>query len=578
MIITQFLKSKVSLFALLMMIFAVSCNNDDEMDPTTGDVVASFQFDISDDNFLEVSFTNFSQNATSYSWNFGDGNNSSDESPTHVYAEAGAYTIALTATGSDGTTASKSESITLSDPDAALALLAGTTSKDWYLLRDGIALGIGEAIDVNAWWSFGEGGVTPIADRPCIVDDVYTFHRDGTWEGNTMGTLFIDSDGNGGWLDPMEPEGCRDETEAGIFDGTSGDQSAYANGGNYTYDYDVASGTITLLGEGVYIGLPQKGNNADDDAVPAASKLYTVFNISEGDIADTLNIALVRPDNSAWNFYLASYHDINDLPDIPVLLPNADFSFESTDFSVDFTNNSNAAAINFAWDFGDGNNSTEENPTNVYAAAGDYDVKLDTDDGAGNSATVTKTVSVGVVLPAPTSMGHTFVDAAGADLLSQFQGASTIDLGVDDPADASAAKVGQFNRTVDVAFQEAIMSFDPPTDIDFANLSTVSIDVYVPSTNDYTMGLNKNVIVGLGDFLVNSSGNWWEDHAEYATVIDDTQLDSWVTLTYDVTMPNSGANMTSPKDRSDLDMVYINIGGGGHGTGATFYVRNLSFQ
>lgn len=44
-----------------------------------------------------VSFTNTSQNAVSYAWDFGDGSTSSEVSPVHVYAEDGEYEVSLTA-------------------------------------------------------------------------------------------------------------------------------------------------------------------------------------------------------------------------------------------------------------------------------------------------------------------------------------------------------------------------------------------------------------------------------------------------------------------------------------------------
>ncbi len=55
--------------------------------------------------------------------------------------------------------------------------------------------------------------------------------------------------------------------------------------------------------------------------------------------------------------------------------PEADFSFGGNEFTVDFTNNSTNATI-YLWDFGDGNTSTENNPTHTYATAGTYMVNL----------------------------------------------------------------------------------------------------------------------------------------------------------------------------------------------------------
>lgn len=47
-------------------------------------------------------FTNTSTNASTYSWTFGDGTTSTEESPEHTYATNGQYTVCLTVTGACG--------------------------------------------------------------------------------------------------------------------------------------------------------------------------------------------------------------------------------------------------------------------------------------------------------------------------------------------------------------------------------------------------------------------------------------------------------------------------------------------
>lgn len=49
-----------------------------------------------------VTFFNISTNATSYLWNFGDGNTSTEFNPVHNYPLAGTYTVRLKVTGPNG--------------------------------------------------------------------------------------------------------------------------------------------------------------------------------------------------------------------------------------------------------------------------------------------------------------------------------------------------------------------------------------------------------------------------------------------------------------------------------------------
>ncbi|MDY9927291.1 PKD domain-containing protein, partial [Methanosarcina sp.] len=57
---------------------------------------------------LSVQFTDTSKNATSWKWNFGDGESSTEQNPTHNYRTVGNYTVTLTVTNEYGQNTKKS--------------------------------------------------------------------------------------------------------------------------------------------------------------------------------------------------------------------------------------------------------------------------------------------------------------------------------------------------------------------------------------------------------------------------------------------------------------------------------------
>lgn len=65
---------------------------------------------------LDVQFTNQSSGYTSLSWDFGDGNTSTEVNPLHFYSYPGVYIVLLKVTGSGGCTATASDTITIHGP------------------------------------------------------------------------------------------------------------------------------------------------------------------------------------------------------------------------------------------------------------------------------------------------------------------------------------------------------------------------------------------------------------------------------------------------------------------------------
>jgi PKD repeat protein len=90
----RFVIVMMALFAMASLAL-VSCK-EDEADPPVPDFSSAI-----DDK--TVTFTNLSTNATSYSWDFGDGSAlSTEKDPVHTYAAYGDYDVRLTATGEGG--------------------------------------------------------------------------------------------------------------------------------------------------------------------------------------------------------------------------------------------------------------------------------------------------------------------------------------------------------------------------------------------------------------------------------------------------------------------------------------------
>ncbi len=124
--------------------------------------VASFSGAV---NGNSVDFTNNSTNAVAYSWNFGDGQTSTEISPSHTYSAPGTYTITLIAIGSGGCpndTATQQVVVSNApnaDFSASQFCVGGTT-----LFSDISSVATGSIV---SWlWNFGDGSPTSNIQNP----------------------------------------------------------------------------------------------------------------------------------------------------------------------------------------------------------------------------------------------------------------------------------------------------------------------------------------------------------------------------------------------------------------------------
>ena len=131
----------IIIMACVMAISLSSCKKDDPAPVPT----VRFLTDINADNNYQVDITLESTDASSFEWNYGDGNVSIEAaSHSYTYDAAGEYTITVKATG-DGGTADHSETVTIvasiEDPISftdSVSMGAGYANDVYYSLENGI--------------------------------------------------------------------------------------------------------------------------------------------------------------------------------------------------------------------------------------------------------------------------------------------------------------------------------------------------------------------------------------------------------------------------------------------------------
>lgn len=335
------------------------------------EVISGFSYVVDATDFKKVTFTSAAQNATSISWDFGDGSAASTESnPVHIYASTGTYTVKLNATGADGSDVS-SQVITITDPNAELTKLVGSINKNWKLLRVVNAnrwpLEVGPIAKDQVWWGLGRGN-DDIAKRPCTMNDEWIFGRDGSMQYKSNGDFWAE----GGVFDPANI--CAASTPANMTGPNGTDLSAFGDG---THTFVLTNGTkptLEVKGLGAFIGLQKIGTDTEVK-VPQTSVKLDIIKLTDGAV-DTLilesdyKFAAGNPSDEAyWKITLVHYDDPNDEPAV------ASFAADVVGKVATFTNNS-FEGTSYSWNFGDGGTSTETSPSHTYAAGGLYTVVL----------------------------------------------------------------------------------------------------------------------------------------------------------------------------------------------------------
>jgi PKD repeat protein len=153
-------------------------------DPTGGDVPLSVNFD-------SAGTTDLDGIVTAYAWDFGDGETSSETSPSHSYTAGGPYVATLTVTDNGGAQTTQEVLVQAIAPNAPPVAVASSDISSGPMPLDVIFSPAGsydpDGFTGNIHWDFGDGGESwgGIA--------YHTFYEQGTWP-----VTLTANDGRGG--------------------------------------------------------------------------------------------------------------------------------------------------------------------------------------------------------------------------------------------------------------------------------------------------------------------------------------------------------------------------------------------
>ncbi len=409
-----------------------------------------------------VDFTNTSTEATSYSWDFGDSNTSTEESPSHTYDMDGTYTVILTATNACGSVMTEEEITIVTPPVAGFS--ANTTSGCADLT---VAFSDESTANATSWeWTF-EGGTpsSSTAQNPSVeytTAGMYTVTLEVT---NAAGTNTV-SETNYIVVDDVPMAGFTSAVNDALVDftNTSMEATSYSwdfgdsntsteENPSHTYDMD---GTYTVILTATNVcGSVEVMQEVNIGTLPTASfnsnitsgcgPLTVMFSdlssanttewewVFEGGTPATSaeqNPTVVFEESGMYSVTLTAINDagnntITQTNYITVnTVPDPSFMVASAGAVVSFTNTSiNATSI--SWDFGDGNGSTEDNPIHTYDMDGDYEVVLTTSNECGSSE-VTQTVTA-VIAPVAGFSANTISGCAPLSVEFMDQSSGTVE-------------------------------------------------------------------------------------------------------------------------------------------------------
>lgn len=306
-------------------------------------------------------------NIISWDWDFGDGNTDTQQNTTNLYSNYGVYSVSLTVQTDSGCTDVVTRDIEVfENPVAAFSgqdVCAGVPIN--FNNTSSIVTG-----NIAAWhWDFGDFEFIPAVPNSTstVIEPVFTFYTDGLYNVELVAT---------------SNNGCKDTIENPLT--IYPVPSPFFTTTNVCFSYDAVFTDLS----GINTGIISNWDWDFDDNLTSTQQnpLHNYANTGYYSVSLT-----VTSDNNCIGTYSDNIR----------VYPNPVADFVATEVCVGATTDFNdqsvislGAIINWQWDFADGNNSLLQDPQNLYAASGIYDVQFVVTSDSACTDTIVKQVDV----------------------------------------------------------------------------------------------------------------------------------------------------------------------------------------
>ena len=338
--------------------------------------VAKIDYTIPCDDPLNVSFTNLSDEATTLTWEFGDGEMDTADTPTHTYG-SGDYKVRLIAENpATGCPASVDSTIVKVRDLTSVGMVEFSQCKGQPVSLDA---SLAEDVDTSCFkgytWHFDHPGLRPLT-IPEPTNDEISYPDTGAY---TIELVVEDVNG------------CVDTSSHPIF--------VYEAIADFTMDKSTIcfpmsvsfDNNSTTTAENIETYMWDFGDGTGMSEMENASYTYG-FDPGQGSITVTLSIEDSEGCPGEKTMVIETYNPESQIttdPAIPNICAGETVNFSATDFTE------RGSSLNFNWDLGNGAGSDISSTSTTYNEGGTYEVVLNfSEKSTGCPGQATTTVNV----------------------------------------------------------------------------------------------------------------------------------------------------------------------------------------